>query len=102
MARLLHAHTAEFRQLLALPAPTSAMESEPVSVLPEEDSDLPEEAPGNIGAIETQEEAAEAAAMTGEFYGLFPDEQEAAPPPSYPAPQMPRRRSDRAHDEALA
>jgi hypothetical protein len=104
MARLLHAHTAEFRQLVALPAPMSAMESEPVSILPEEDSYLPEEMPGDPGAIETPEEAAEAAAMTGEFYGLFPEEQEAAPPSAYhaPAPHMPRRRSDTAHQEGLA
>jgi hypothetical protein len=103
MARLLHAHTAEFRQF-ALPAPASAIKSEPVSILPDEDSYLPEEAPGDPGAIETPGEAAEAAAMTGEFYGLFPEEQEAAPPLAYhaPAPHMPRRRSDTAHDEALA
>jgi Recombination directionality factor-like len=104
MARLLHAHTAEFRQLVALPAPASSIESEPVSILPDEDPYLPEEAPGDAGAIETPEEAAEAAAMTGEFYGLFPEEQEAAPPSAYhaPAPLMPRRRSDTAHQEGLA
>src|SRR6185437_12675543 len=101
MARLLHAHRAEFRQLIALPAAASAIESEPVSILPDEDSYLPEEVPGDPGAIETPEEAA---AMTGEFYGLFPEEHEAAPPSEHhaPAPHIPRRRSDTAHQEDLA
>lgn len=104
MARLLHAHTAEFHQLVAVPAPTIGIESEPVNIPVEEDAYLPEEAPGDPGAIKTPEEAAEAAAMSGEFYGLFPKEPEPAPRPAHhpPAPQMPRRRSDTAHDEALA
>jgi hypothetical protein len=104
MARLLHAHAAEFRQLVALPAPASAIECEADSAVPEEDSYLPEEQPGDPGAIEVQEEAAEAAAMTGEFYGLFPDQAEMEPPSRnhVPSPGMPRRRSDTAHHEALA
>lgn len=101
MARLLHAHTAEFRQLVALPAPASPMDSESTSDLPEEDGYLAEEPPGDANAIKTQEEAAEATAMTGEFYGLFPDEHEAPPPCMHNAPNMPRRRSDTAHHEAL-
>ena len=103
MARLLYAHTAEFRQLVALPAPANPLDAESTSALPEA-SYVPEEAPGDPGAAETPEEAAEAAAMTGEFYDLFPEEQDVAPPPAYhpPAPQMPRRRSDTAHQEAPA
>ncbi|MBV9083644.1 MAG: hypothetical protein JOZ62_13270 [Acidobacteriaceae bacterium] len=104
MARLLHAHTAEFRQLVALPAPASAIECDAGSAVPEEDSYLPEEQLGDPGAIEVQEEAAEAAAMSGEFYGLFPGQAEMEPPSRnhVPWPGMPRRRSDTAHHEALA
>jgi hypothetical protein len=102
MARLLHAHAAEFRQLVALPAPGSAMECEPVSAVPEEDSYVSEEPPVDASTIEVQE--AEAAAMTGEFYGLFPDqaEMERRSTTHVPSSGMPRRRSDTAHDEALA
>ena len=91
-------------RLVALPAPASAIECEAGSTVPDEDSYLPEEPPSDLGAIETQEEAAQAAAMTGEFYGLFPDQAEAEPPSTnhVPSPGMPRRRSDTAHHEALA
>jgi hypothetical protein len=89
MARLLHAYTAEFRQLVALPRAANPLDAESTSALPEEDSSLPEEAPADPGTDETPEEAAEAAAMTGQFYGLFPEEQEITPHLRIPCPTCP-------------
>lgn len=103
MARLLHAHTNEFRQLVAPAASADPMEAESIRAIAEEDSGIIEEPPPDPVIMDGQEEASEAAAMTGEFYGLFPEPYEPEPAPvNTPAASMPRRRSDAAHQQALA
>ena len=53
--------------------------------------------------IDAEEEASEATAMTGEFYGLFSEQVDTEPVPANDASHsnMPRRRSE-AHQQALA
>jgi hypothetical protein len=103
MARLLHAHASEFRQLVALPAPASPREHESTNEIPEQDACMTEEPRTDCTEVGAAEEASEAAEMSGEFYGLFPEEFHTEPVPVTSAPQagMPRRRSE-AHHQALA
>ena len=103
MARLLHAHTSEFRQLVALPAPASPGEHESTTAIPEEDHCVSEEPTTDSAVMDAQEEASEATEMSGEFYGLFSEQYDTEPPPATSAPQtgMPRRRSEE-HHQALA
>ena len=103
MARLLHAHTSEFRQLVASPAAASSVNDESSDAIAEEDSCMTEEPTTDPAVIDAAEEISEATAMTGEFYGLFPEQfdTESAPASSAPQTGMPRRRSE-AHHQALA
>ncbi len=106
MARLLHAHTAEFRPLVALPEPAIPLEPESISAIPEEALSITEEPATDPAVMDAQEEASEAAAMAGEFYGLFSEQNDTDQPPASnplppgnnpPSPAMPRRRSEAHH-----
>ena len=117
MARLLHAHTSEFRQLVALPAAATPMNHESSQGTPEDEAGLTgEPVPDPTAADPTvtspavadpavidAEEGSEAAAMNGEFYGLFPEQVHREPhlAPGPPQGSMPRRRSE-AHQQALS
>ncbi len=102
MARLLQAHTSEFRQLLALPAASPA-NHQSTDAVPEDSCLLEDPVVTDPAVIEVEEEASDAESMTGEFYGLFPEQVDTEPGPTTSASRnaMPRRRSE-AHHQALA